>query len=379
MVSFHEENKEIAQSITDMETALARREALTKKNAEVFKQKYGSVDQFVQGRVVDLTDMLRKGDPKNPEPLVKSFYELSERLFPVEGERETPKGFKAYVQPTKPENLKEFPNSERRIQGIVDDNNKIIAAIVYGVDQTPAKLRRETGVDGTVGITYAMVDENYRGVGLGRYLVQEVIPRTAKDILSTPTIPRLLGGAEVNDITKLTVKEALSDITGAETMPAARQTFWNKQGFFPTTFDDYSQIKLREELSAFSALRFHVSGWDREKEMPSELLWRLVKQHAVLCLNKQEGLDVDDRSQLRRMQRGIMQGPTVDVLPGVEDYRAKDANLVAALKRATSHDENIGDMLIADVLRRFGKTEEPKPADRAHLTAKDTGEKPRIA
>jgi hypothetical protein len=136
--------------------ALEEQRLKIEKSRAAFFARYGDVKKFVEGRVVDFTDLIRHGDSANPDPRVKSLYELSEKLFPIEDERETPEGLEAYVRP---DHLGTHPRNERRIIAILnEDETKVIGAAIYGVAATPEALREETGIDGVVGLTYAMVD-----------------------------------------------------------------------------------------------------------------------------------------------------------------------------------------------------------------------------
>jgi GNAT superfamily N-acetyltransferase len=283
-------------------------------------------------RVFDLTASITTNDPNNPGPLVKSLHALNAKLFPIESERETPSGLKAYVQPDRTE---ASPLNERRIIGIRgEDKTEIIAAAVYGVSATPEHLRRATGIDGVVGLTYVMADENYRRTGLGKYIATELVPRSAQAFLLSRGInnARIIVGGEINDVRKLTLEEALSDIEKTELMPNARRAFWEHCGYKPLDWPDYAQLKLRKDLEPFAALDLFIAGW-KEPEVPSELVQFLVDYHANFCLNKQQGLDDSDRGELKRMKESLAQKPLIGFL-AVPDHRAADSDLLAAMSRA---------------------------------------------
>jgi hypothetical protein len=307
----------------------------TAERRRTFFGKFGSVEDFVAGRVIDLTAAIRNNDPNNPGPLVRSLHALNAKLFPIESERETPSGLKAYVRPDRTE---ASPLSERRIIGIRgEDKTEIIAAAVYGVSATTEHLRRATGIDGIVGLTYAMVDENYRLTGLGKYIATELVPQTAQAFLLSRGIDnaRIIVGAEINDVRKLTFEEALSDIEKTELMPNARRAFWANCGYKPLDWPDYAQLKLRKDLEPFAALDLFIAGW-KEPEVPSELVQFLVDYHAKFCLNKQQGLDDSDRGELKRMRESLAQRPLIG-FQTVPDHRAADSDLLAAMSRAAHY------------------------------------------
>ncbi len=303
----------------------ARRQALLKE--------YGSTRNFLLRNIVDLTTDIRDGDPQCPIPVVQSFYDLSERLFPLEGERETPAGWQAYVQPDRDH---QFYRNERRILGILDTTREnIIAAVVYGVAETTPMLRERFPIDGVVGITYAMVDAQYRRCGLGNYMVNELVPQKAHEFLGGMNRGNIIIGAEVNDISQLTLVDAIADIAGALTLPNGRQNFWLTNGLKPLAFN-YSQIELRPELGAFDALTYHVSGWQGDS-IPVALVSYLVDFHSRLCLNKQLGLSDEDQTVLSRMaieMRAAINGDLPFIEINASDHVARDNRLIAAINNA---------------------------------------------
>lgn len=315
--------------------SLTMRLLRTEERRKLFFTRFGSVEAFVAGRVIDLTADIKNNDPNDPGPLVRSFLALNAKLFPIESERETSSGLKAYVQPDRTE---ASPLNERRIIGICgEDKTEIVAAAVYGVSATPEHLRRATGIDGVVGLTYAMVDENYRRTGLGRYVATELVPQTARAFLQNCGIDnaRIILSGEINDVRKLTFEEALSDIEKTELMPNARRAFWVNCGYQPLDWPDYAQLKLRKDLEPFAALDLFIAGW-KEPEVPSELIQFLVDYHAKFCLNKQQGLDDGDRGELKRMRESLAQKPLIG-FQTVPDHRAADSDLLAAMSRAAHY------------------------------------------
>jgi GNAT superfamily N-acetyltransferase len=326
---------------------LTIRRLKTEEKRKIFFQKFVSVEDFVTGRVIDLTIAIRNNDPDDPGPLVRSLYSLNAKLFPIESERETPSGLKAYVQPDRTEAA---PLNERRIIGIRgEDKTEIIAAAVYGVSATSEHLRRKTGIGGVVGLTYAMVEENYRRTGLGKYIAAELVPQTAQEFLLSRGIDdaRIIVGAEINDVRKLTFEEALGDIEKTELLPNARRAFWENCGYKPLDWPDYAQLKLRKDLEPFAALDLFIAGW-KKPEVPSELVQFLVDYHARFCLNKQQGLDESDRSELERMRESLAQRPLIG-FQTVPDHRAADSDLLATLSRA-AHDNAPADKLVQEIL-----------------------------
>ena len=327
----------------------------TAERREIFFRQFGSVEDFVAGRVTDLTAAIRNNDPNDPGPLVKSLHALNAKLFPIESERETPSGLKAYVQPDRTE---ASPFNERRIIGIrSEDKTEIIAAAIYGVSATPEHLRRATGINGVVGLTYAMVDENYRRTGLGKYIATKLVPQTAQAFLQSHGIDnaQIIVSGEINDVRKLTFHEALSDIEKTELMPNARRAFWENCGYRPLDWPDYVQLKLRKDLEPFAALDLFIAGW-KKPQVPSELVHFLVDYHGKFCLNKQQGLDEDDRGELKRMRESLAQKPLIG-FQTVSDHRTADSDLLAAMSRA-AHDNAPAYKLVQDILDYY--TSKPK-------------------
>jgi GNAT superfamily N-acetyltransferase len=319
----------------------------TEERRKVFFRQFRSLEEFVADRVIDLTASIMNGDPDDPGPLVKSLYDLNARLFPIESERETPSGLKDYVQPDRAE---ASSVNERRIIGIRgEDETEIIAAAIYGVSATPENLRRRTGIDGAVGLTYVMVDENYRRTGLGKYFATELVPQTAQAFLLSRGInnPRIVVAGEINDVRKLTLEEALHDIEKTGLMPNARRAFWKNCGYKPLGWPDYTQLKLRKDLQSFAALDLFIAGW-KEPEVPSELVQFLVIYHAKYCLNKQQGLDDSDLGELKRMRESLAQKPLIG-FQTVPDHRAADSDLMAAMSRA-AHDKVPACKLVQEIL-----------------------------
>jgi GNAT superfamily N-acetyltransferase len=307
----------------------------TEERRKIFFRKFGSIEDFVAGRIIDLTAAIRNNDPYHPGPLVRSLHALNAKLFPIESERETPSGLKAYVQPGRTD---ASSLNERRLIGIRgEDRTKIIAAAVYGVSATPEHLRRTTGIDGVVGLTYAMIDENYRRTGLGKYIVTELVPQTAQEFLLSRGIDnaRIIVSGEINDVRKLTFEEALSDIEKTGLMPNARRAFWGDCGYKPLDWPDYAQLKLRKDLKPFAALNLFIAGW-KKPEIPSELVQFLVDYHANFCLNKQHGLDNSDRDELKRMSESLTQKSLIG-FQTVPDHRAADSDLLGAMSRAARY------------------------------------------
>ena len=328
-------NAPLSKRLERIPDLLAMRLVRTEERRKLFFRKFGSVEAFIAGRIIDLTAAIRNSDPNDPGPLVRSFHTLNAKLFPIESERETPSGFKAYIQPDRTE---VSPLNERRIIGIQsEDRAEIIAAAIYGVSATPERLRRATGIDGVVGLTYAMVDEKYRRTGLGKYIATELVPKTAQAFLRSRSIDnaRVIVIGEINDVRKLTFEEALSDIEKTELMPNARRAFWANCGYKPLDWPDYVQLKLRTDLQPFAALDLFVAGW-QETEVPSELVQVVVDYHARFCLNKQQGLDDGDRGELKRMKESLAQKPLIG-FQKVPDYRVADSDLLAAMSRAAHH------------------------------------------
>jgi GNAT superfamily N-acetyltransferase len=322
----------------------------TEERRKIFFRKFGSVQAFVAGRVIDLTADIKNNDPNDPGPLVISFLALNAKLFPIESERETSSGLKAYVQPDRTE---ASPLNERRIIGIRgEDKTEIVAAAVYGVSATPEHLRGATGIDGVVGLTYAMVDENYRRTGLGKYIANELVPQTAEAFLLNRGIDNahIILSGEINDVRKLTFEEALSDIEKTELMPNARRAFWQDCGYKPLDWPDYAQLKLRKDLEPFAALDLFIAGW-KEPEVPSELVLFLVDYHAKFCLNKQQGLDDSDRGALKRMRKSLAQKPLIG-FQTVPDHRTADCDLLAAMRRA-AYDNAPAHKLVQNILDRY--------------------------
>lgn len=121
--------------------ALEEQRLKIEKSRAAFFARHGDVKKFVEGRVVDLTDLIGNGDSDNPEPRVKSLYELSEKLFPIEDERETPEGLVAYVQL---DHLGTHPRNERRIIGILnEDGTKVIGPPFMALPQRPRLYARK--------------------------------------------------------------------------------------------------------------------------------------------------------------------------------------------------------------------------------------------
>jgi GNAT superfamily N-acetyltransferase len=319
----------------------------TEEKRKIFFRKFGSVEDFVAARVIDLTAAIRNNDPDDPGPLVRSLHALNAKLFPIESERETPSGLKAYVQPDRTE---ASPFNERRIIGIrSEDNTEIIAGAVYGVSATPEHLRHATGIDGVVGLTYAMVDEDYRRTGLGKFIATKLVPQTAQAFLRSGGIDnaQIIVSGEINDVRKLTLEEALCDIEKTGLMPNARRAFWENCGYKPLDWPDYVQLKLRKELESFAALDVFIAGW-KKPEVPSELVQFLVDYHAKFCLNKQQGLDDSDRAELKRMRESLAQKPLIG-FQTVPDHRAADSALLRAMSQAAD-DNAPARQLIQEIL-----------------------------
>lgn len=197
-----------------------------------------------------------------------------------------------------------------------------------------------------------MVDEHYRGSGLGKYIFTEVVSQKAKEFLTNALdvdTPKVIYGVEVNDVTKLTLREALLDMDGAKMLPYARERFWNKCGFKKLDFGGYIQLKLRQELKPLRMLYF-IAGWDQGK-IPSILASYLIESHAILCLNKQMGLDEDDSRILEDMRNELLSAHEVKMLPPVKS--TQDTALLAAMVQASSQNLSPEDNLVEDVLRGY--------------------------
>jgi GNAT superfamily N-acetyltransferase len=332
--------------------ALEEQRLKIEKSRAAFFARYGDFKKFVEGRVVDLTDLIRDGDPDNPDPRVKSLSELNEKLFPIESERETPEGLKAYVQP---DHLGTHPRNERRIIAILnEDGTKVIGAAIYGIAATPEALGEETGIDGVVGLTYAMVDEDYRRTGLGRYIATQIVPQMAKEFLRTengPSDPHIIIAGEINDVRQLTFEEAVSDIEKTKLMPNARRAFWDNCDLKPLDWPDYVQLKLSDELEPFAALDLFIAGWDRP-EIPSRLVNFVVDFHARFCLNKQKGLDAGDLFELKRMTDSLALGPFIG-FQQVPDCGVADAHLLEALTDAAKRNVS-SDTPVWEILEHYG-------------------------
>jgi GNAT superfamily N-acetyltransferase len=331
--------------------ALEEQRLKIEKSRAAFFARYGEFKKFVEGRVVDFTDLIRHGDSDNPDPRVKSLYELSEKLFPIEDERETPEGLEAYVRP---DHLGTHPRNERRIIAILnEDETKVIGAAIYGVAATPEALREETGIDGVVGLTYAMVDEEYRRTGLGNYIATQIVPQIAKQFLRAengPSDPHIIIAAEINDVRQLTFEEAISDIEKTKLMPNARRAFWDNCDFKPLDWPDYAQLKLRDELEPFSALDLFINGWDGP-EIPSCVLKFVVDFHARFCLNKQKGLDEGDLFELNRMSDSLALRPFIG-FQQVPNCVIADAHLLEALTDAAKRNVP-GDTPVWEILDHY--------------------------
>jgi hypothetical protein len=349
----------IEQRIDKLSKEIEARRRKTTESSHYFIQRYGNATAFAEERLRDITDEIRKGDPTAPSSLVKSFYVLNARLFPMEGERETPEGFKAYVQPDHTHAFLSVDQqgrvnpleNERRIIVCLDENKKdVIAATAFGVVATSDDLRQRTQIDGTVGLTYLMVHEDYRGSGIGKHFATDVIPRSAKSFLQGIRgicDPCLVVGAEINDIKKSTFGDALSDFEGALILPNARENFWRRSGFSPLAFDNYIQLKLREELEPFAALSLFVAGWKKDR-IPTDLVWAMIETHAVLCLNKQRGLDENDRAVLEAMRVALLSEPMISFRPDVENYRERDIHVLEVMKRAAQTDSTAVNALMSE-------------------------------
>lgn len=347
----------------------------TAKARAEFLKKHGSTENYIlQGRLVDLTD--RIGDLN--DPLVQSFFAMNEELFPCEGERETPEGLVQYMQP---DHTGTFPPNERRILAVLsEDRTKVIAAGIYGVTATSDEMAKETGIDGVVGITYVMVDAGYRGVGLGGYFAKTLIKEKAQEFLRKKgrgDKPRVILGAEVNAVEQLSLREAVSDMSGALILPMQREKFWYGCGFRTLAFDNYAQLKLRTDGEPFEALNYAISGWHSDQEMPSDLAWHLIKSHAELCLNKQQGLDHGDQALLGKMKRTLCKKPLVQLRP-VKDFHGQETQLLAALLQ-----ESVGglgssareDALVGEILYDYSVTirsngQQPAKAPSVHDKAR---------
>jgi len=349
----------IEQRIDDLTKEIEARRRKATESSHYFLRRYGSATAFAEERLRDITDEIRNGDPSAPSPLVKSFYILNARLFPMEGERETPEGLKAYVQHDHTNAFVDVDergrvkplDNERRIIVCMDENKEdVIAATAFGVIATSDDLRQRTQIDGTVGLTYLMVHEDYRGTGIGKHLATEVIPHNAKSFLQdTRRIndPCLLISAEINDIRKSTFGDALSDFEGALILPNARENFWRRSGFAPLAFDKYIQLKLREELEPFAALSLFVAGWKKDR-IPTDLVWAMIETHAVLCLNKQRGLDENDTAVLEGMRAALMSEPMISFRPDVGNYRERDIHMLEVMKRAAQMDTSPIDAVMGE-------------------------------
>jgi GNAT superfamily N-acetyltransferase len=249
--------------IKDAEKRFMEQRRLNNEKRAAFLAEYGSVEAYlVSGRIVDLSDKIAR---QVHDTQTESLRQLNDKLFPVEEERENvfgEDGLKLYV---KPDRSGKYAPNERRALAVLDEKKeKVIEAIVYGIVALPENLRREEKVDGALGITYLMVDENDRNMGVGKALVETAKAKSA-DFLRNRlgvTDPKIMTLTEQNDPANMTLGDCVNDFSGVLLGPISRLAFWASDGLYQRRVNDfpYVQTSLRKGLEPCEGLGLYFSA-----------------------------------------------------------------------------------------------------------------------
>lgn len=224
-----------------------------RQHCQGFLEEFGNLSNYINEdnrRLVELTSDIAK---QCRNSLTESFKELYEKLFQIEAEREIvfpengKNGLDLYVQPDK---KKKYQPNERRIWAITDKQGNVVAAIIYNFVLLPKKLRLNYIIHGVLGITYLMVDMNYRQLGMGRALIDLAWRECAKFIKNTIDVddPQIIQMTEQNDPMSITLEDAVRDLSGSCLGLVERQFLWGKLGQRKIEGFKYVQVSLRDGL-----------------------------------------------------------------------------------------------------------------------------------
>lgn len=295
-----------------------------------FKQTYGNATQYAEaGRFVDLTEDIK--DQKLTS-FTESFSRLNEKLFPLEEEREVvfgESGLKVYVQPDKHE---KYAPSARRILAVLDkDKINVIAAIVFNICVFPSELRSEYDLDANLGVTYLMTDNNYRGFGLGSFLVKAAKDWSVLFVKSNSEVsnPKIMLMTEQNLPSKMKVSEHMIDFEAVLIGAYERQIIWGKLNQRLVKEFSYVQVSLRPGLNSSTTLGLFVTMPNENDHIPSEILKYSVITYADLALNKQQR-PIDLNPEMGKMLGQIKSKPHFPLEQVITRFANMDNLIMAA-------------------------------------------------
>lgn len=320
-------------NIQQMQEEIAQKQRKAREHRQLFKNEFGNVENYINEdnrRLVELTSDIAA---QRRNSLTESFEELINIHFPIEAEREIVFGTEGLMLYVQPDNKQIYPPNVRRIWAITDrQSNKAVAGIIYNFVLLPEELRLSDEIQGVLGITYLMVDINYRELKMSRKLIELVLKECAEFIKNTINVdkPQIIKMTEQNDPMSMTLEDALTDLPGACMGLAERQAAWGSLGQRKIEGFNYVQVSLRNGLKGLS-LGLHVQMPTQEQNtIPSEVLACCVESYADLALNKQVR-DIEEDPDMQSMREQLNFADYFTLNPTIDTFIKEDAEIMAAL------------------------------------------------
>ncbi|MGF6508217.1 hypothetical protein [Paraburkholderia sp. 32] len=272
---------------------------------------HGSYVQYL--RSLELIDIVRANDP-----LLARFFDLYERIFTLEEEREPIEGFQTVLDFNEDALVqKEFgPLSERITIAVEPDSRSVVGATNYVFYGYPGPADDRENFGASCQLNFICVDEGHRGLGIAGGLLEDLEKKLTRfaGSLNRPGRVKAFTTCEQNNPLRMTAEQLAEDMRSALIDPEERLGWWYRRGFRKLQFE-YTQPPLSPEVPPCEYLDYYIRFvlQDREPDpasLPSRLLLEHLRRFFFVSVGK-FAIDMSDNSEWKSLQAAISQ--TADV------------------------------------------------------------------
>ncbi len=275
---------------------------------------YGSIAGYLGSMV---TEMIEEPSPD----LLKPFYALYERSFPLAEEREPLSGFTSVLA---------F-NTNQQVQGLFGPTREVVmalrapgsdvvvAAANYMIMMYPGPQRPYFGFDGSCQLNFLCVDAELRGMGFAQRLLDQLDLEVRRVVAEATGVaePDLFFTIEQNNPARMTSGQIEEDAAAALIDPLERMRWWAKRGYRKLEFE-YEQPPLSPDHKPCSYIdyfvRFPKARSSSTPALPASALLEHLRRFFFVGVGKFE-IDMKRNAQWIRQKADLESRSAVPIVP----------------------------------------------------------------
>lgn len=180
------------------------------------------------------------------DPRLEDFYELYSAVFTLEEEREPIEGFRTVLELNNDARvLADFSPLREQITIATDSAGKVVGAANYILYGYRDNVRTKYGIGASSQLNFLCVDQNYRGAGIGGYLLDDLYKKVGLFAVELGQKGPFHGfvTCEQNNPSRMTQEQLDEDMAAALIDPYERMRWWRARGFAKLGFE-YCQPAL---------------------------------------------------------------------------------------------------------------------------------------